>query len=225
MNLRDDGGPAWPVARALRVVGATGVVLGLATVVGAALAYAQDLEFSLLRTYLSDMGNTPGWPQVIFNTGMLLSAPVRYAFLVLLLARLVHLGAPQSFRRVALVVGAAVVIGSVGTAAVPFSLQLRVHMGSAFLYFLGTVVLQSMIAHQEWRRGLPPLLPVLSLAMVSSYLVFAMLLAMVGKVEGVTRETPVVWEWIAFASVMAWLAGHTWLLGRGPRERAAESGA
>ncbi|HNQ19159.1 MAG TPA: hypothetical protein PLW90_09340 [Smithellaceae bacterium] len=35
------------------------------------------------------MGNKPGWAQVVFNSGMLLSAPMRYLFLALLVMRLI----------------------------------------------------------------------------------------------------------------------------------------
>jgi hypothetical protein len=161
------------------------------------------------------MGNTPVWPQVIFNAGMLLSAPLRYVFLVFLLALLVHRGAAESVRRAALIIGAIVVVGSVGTAAIPFSLNLRLHKLSALIYFFATVVLQSLIAVQEWRCRLPKILPVSTLALIVIYLVFATLLSMVGKVSGVTRSTPVIWEWLGFAAMMVWLIAHSLVLGNG----------
>ena len=46
------------------------------------------------------------------------------------------------------------------------------------------------------------------------YLIFAVLLALVGQVEGITRNTPVIWEWLAFASLMVWLIVHSTILGR-----------
>jgi putative exporter of polyketide antibiotics len=81
------------------------------------------------------------------------------------------------------------------------------------LYFFGTVFLQSAIAVQEWKLRLPRLLPMTSIAVVAVYLVFATLLAMVGKVESIDRATPVIWEWLAFVALMVWLASHTTLLG------------
>ncbi|RQW06403.1 hypothetical protein EH223_02360, partial [candidate division KSB1 bacterium] len=60
------------------------------------------------------MGNKPGWPQVVFNSGMLLSAPMRYLFLALLVMRLLNFGASRSFAVAALITGAFVVIGSIG---------------------------------------------------------------------------------------------------------------
>jgi len=210
--------PVVRVSRSLRVVGLVGAALGVAFVVGSTLLYARDHGFSFFTTYLSDVGNAPGWPQVVFNSGMLLSAPLRYVFLVFLVFRLVHQGAGVSFGRAALIIGALVVVGSIGTAAVPFSFNLRIHKLSALVYFFGTVALQSLIAVQEIRLRLPRVLPISTLALVAIYLVFACLLAMVGRVAGITRATPVIWEWLAFAAIMVWLIAHSLVLGTGRRQ-------
>ncbi|MEJ2100761.1 MAG: hypothetical protein P8X68_12370 [Desulfobacterales bacterium] len=82
------------------------------------------------------------------------------------------------------------------------------------LYFFGVVILQTLIGIQELRRKLPIVLPVASLAVVAIYLVFAVLLAMIGKIEGITRNTPLIWEWLAFCSLMIWLISHSIVLGR-----------
>lgn len=201
------------LAQALRVVGWLGFAVGIATIGGAALAYASSRDFSVFTTYISDFGAAGGWTQVIYTTGMLIAAPLRYLFLVLLLAQLVHRGASPRFRTAMLVVGAFVVLGSIGTAAVPYTLSLPVHEGSAFLYFLGTVALQTSLAVTEWRLRLPRALPLASLAVVAVYFLFAALPGMVGKVEGIDRQTPVPWEWLAFAALMIWLVAHTVVLG------------
>jgi len=57
--------------------------------------------------------------------------------------------------------------------------------------------------------GLPALLPLSSIAVVAVYFVFAVLLAMVGRVEGIDRNSPLPWERLAFATLMRWLAAHT----------------
>jgi len=44
--------------------------------------------------------------------------------------------------------------------------------------------------------------------------VFAFLFASIGKIEGITRSTPVIWEWLAFVSLMFWLISHSAVLGR-----------
>jgi len=197
------------LAKSLRIVGIIGVLLGVGTVLWSTILYIQDHEFSVYTTYLSDVGATPGWPQVIFNSGMLVISPVRYLFLVLLVLRLAHLGAGRAFSISALTVGLLVVIGSIGLSAVPHSLSLKVHKMSAFLYFFGVVILQTLIAGQEFRRRLALVLPLSSLAVVAVYLIFAVLLSMIGKIEGITRNTPVIWEWLAFCSLMVWLIVHS----------------
>jgi len=164
-------------------------------------------------TYLSDVGATPGWPQVIFNSGMLVISPVRYLFLVLLVLRLTYLGAGRAFSVSTLSIGLLVTMGSIGLAAVPHSFSLTVHKMSALLYFFGVVILQTLIAGQEFRRRLKLVLPLSSLAVVAVYLIFGVLLSMIGKIEGITRNTPVIWEWLAFCSLMVWLIVHSVFLG------------
>jgi len=201
------------VTKALRTVGMIGVLLGIGTVLWSTLLYTKDHEFSLYTTYLSDIGNTPRWPQVVFNSGMLIISPVRYLFLVLVVLQLAHFGAGRAFSAATLTVGALVVIGSIGMSAVPHSLSLALHKMSALLYFFGVVILQTVIAAQEFRRKLAVILPLSSLTVVAVYLIFAVLLSLVGKVEGVTRNTPVIWEWLAFCSLMVWLFVHSIVLG------------
>lgn len=208
------------VSRALLIVGITGALLGIATVVFSTLIYIRNNEFSILTTYLSDIGATAGWPQTVFNAGMLIIAPVRYLFLILLVLQLVHVGARRGFSSAALIIGALVVVGSIGMSAIPSSLNVPLHKTSALLYFFGVVILQSLIGSQEWRRKVPAVLPVSSLAVVAVYLVFAVLLALVGKVEGITRNTPVIWEWLAFVSLMFWLVAHSIVLGKIQKSRA-----
>lgn len=202
-----------PVSRALKIVGMTGAALGVGTLLLSIVLYIQNHEFSIFATYLSDIGNTPGWPQTVFNSGMLIIAPVRYLFLILLVLKLRHLGAGRGFSLPALTLGALVVIGAIGMSAIPYSLSLALHKMSALLYFFGVVVLQTLIGVQEWRRRLSPLLPFSSFAVVAVYLIFAVLLTMVGKVEGITRNTPVIWEWLASLSLIFWLVVHSIMLG------------
>ncbi len=201
------------LSRALRIVGIMGVVLGVGTIFFSTRLYIQNHNFSVFTTYLSDIGDTPGWPQVVFNSGMLIIAPVRYLFLVLLILQLSHLGAEKWFGLSAIVLGTLVVFGSIGMSAIPYSLNLSLHKYSALLYFFGVVIFQIIIAAQEIKRRLPVVLPVASLAVVAIYLVFAVLLTLVGKIEGITRNTPVIWEWLSFCSLMFWLFAHSVVLG------------
>jgi len=198
------------------VVGALGLVVGFATIASSTLAYSATHDFSFFTTYISDFGAAPGWPAALFSSGMLLAAPLRYLFLVLLLIRLADLGASRRSCGAMAIVGAAAVLGSIGTAAVPFTLNAAIHKSAALLYFFGTVALQAAIASQEWRLRLPRVLPLTSIAVVAAYFVFATLLALVGKTGGVDRTTPVPWEWLSFLTLMAWLAAHTVVLGSRP---------
>ena len=207
------GEAAIRVSHALRVIGLIGAAVGGGTVLLSTLLYVQNHEFSLFATYLSDIGNTPKWPQAIFNSGQLIVAPLRYLFLVFLVIQLRNLGAGKAFAWGALTVGGLVVIGSIGLAAIPYSLSLPLHKMSALLYFFGVVLLQSMIAAQEWRRRVPSILPISSVGVVAVYLVFAVLLSLVGKVEGITRSTPAIWEWLAFCSLLFWIISHSIVLG------------
>jgi hypothetical membrane protein len=202
------------VTGALTGVGFGGAALGIATVCLATAFYVQNHAFSFFTTYLSDIADTQGWPQVTFNTGMLIIAPIRYLFLILLILRLRDLGAGKLFSFLALGIGTLVVIGSIGMSAIPYSFHLVLHKSSAMLYFFGVVILQTVIGAQEIRRRLPWPLPVTSLAVVVIYFVFACLFASIGKIEGITRNTPVIWEWLAFVSLMLWLISHSAVLGR-----------
>jgi hypothetical protein len=56
------------------------------------------------------------------------------------------------------------------------------------------------------------LLPILSFLMVATYAVFATLIMLY---EGgiVSRNTPVVWEWLCFAVSILWVLGQSIVLG------------
>ncbi len=209
----------WRVRIALRALGCALVALSLVTVGSTTRFYAAIRPFSLLSTYLSDMGNTPVWPQVIFNAGNLVGAPLRLVFLLLLVDQLVHLGAGQRFARTTKAAGAVLFAASVGMFAFPFGLDRSLHMGSAFVAFLGTVGVFTLFAVEEWKLGLPRVLPLASLAVALTSLVFVTLLMLVSRVPGVARETPVPWEWLTFALMLAWTLSHSLVLGRTPRAR------
>ncbi|MDQ2092082.1 hypothetical protein [Marimonas arenosa] len=214
MRVSDPSVPTVALPALLRIVGLTAATFGLCGVALATLIYVQGHEFSLFTTYLSDIGNTPTWPMVTFNTMMLMVAPIRYGFLVLLVMSFMAMGGGRAINVALLLIGVPVVIGSAGMSAFPASRDLALHEGSAMIYFFGTVVLQGLVGLQEIRLRLPRALAISSLAVVVIYLVFAVLLALVGQVDGVTRSTPVIWEWMAFAALMVWLILHSLMLGR-----------
>lgn len=200
---------------ALRLVGIICGVWAILVVLTATLAYLPGHpDFSPFTTYLSDIGDTAGWPQVLFNSGTLIAAPMRYLVIVLLVLRLAQLGAGRAFAVATLIVGLVSTTGTVLMTAVPFSVAPGVHKLGIPLYFLGIVVLQMLIGIRQWSLGdVPKVLPVLSFVMVAAYLIFATLVIL--SEQGVVgRNTPAVWEWLAFLSSVVWLFAQSILLGK-----------
>jgi hypothetical protein len=203
------------IPAALRLVGifagSWAILVGLA----ATLAYLPGHpEFSFFTTYLSDIGDTAGWPQILWNSGALIAAPIRYAVIVLLVLRLGALGAGRAFTVAALVIGAISTSGTVLMTAVPFSVGPAIHKLGIPLYFLGVVLLQTLIGVSEWRlRGVPKILPVLCFVVVIVFFIFAGLVTLYGR-GMVGRETPVIWEWLAFFTSVVWVFAQSILLGK-----------
>jgi hypothetical protein len=205
-------------ARALRTVGSAGLIVGILTVFSASLAYAPThAGFSIFNTYLSDISDTPGWAQILFNSGTLLGAPLRFAILVLLVICLRSFwGKCSAFEIIFLSLGAFSTLGTVLMTAVPFSLGPAIHKSGIGLYFLGAVFMQALLGMKQLSiPGFPRVLPALSFSIVASYLLFFALFILYesGLVD---RSTPVFWEWMCFFTSMTWLAGHAVLLGNDP---------
>ena len=203
-------------ARAFRITGNVSLLLGVLTVLSASLAYASNHpDFSIINTYLSDIGDTPGWPQILFNTGTLLAAPLRYAVLILVVLRLQSFNEKTgAFDTVFISIGALSTLGTVLMTAVPFSVAPAVHKSGIGLYFLGVVFLQALLgARQLSIKPLPRALPILSFSIVVSYLVFFVLFILYES-GMVGRSTPVFWEWMCFFTSMLWLLGHCIVLGK-----------
>ena len=203
-------------SKALRLTGSTCLVLAVLTVLTSVLAYIPgNPDFSLFRTYLSDIGDTAGWPQVLFNSGTILAAPLRYLVIVLLVLRLrSYTESKKSFEVAVLTVGAFSTLGTVFMTAVPFSVGPAVHKSGIVLYFLGVVFLQSMIGWKEASiKALPRSLSRWSFGVVASYLLFFALVVLY-ETGNIGRNTPVFFEWMCFFTSMGWLATHVYFLGR-----------
>lgn len=203
---------------ALRLVGVIAGVWALLVATTTTLAYLPEHpEFSLLATYPSDMadvGATPGWPPILWNSGTLIAAPLRFLVTVLLALRLTQLGAGRAFVVSALVLGLASSTGTVLMTAVPFSVGPTIHKLGIGLYFLGVVCLQTVIGLREWSlSSVPRLLPALSFLMVFVYATFA-ILVMLYELGTVGRNTPVIWEWLAFFSSVVWVFAQAFGLGK-----------
>jgi len=204
------------VPEALKSVGYLAGILGILVVLVSTMVYLPgNPDFSLFTTYLSDIGDTVGWPQIIFNSGTILSAPIRYLFIVLFVMRLSQMGAGRSFSIAVLTIGLISTFGTVVMTAVPFSVAPMVHKSGIGLYFLGVVFLQSVIFIEQWRmKEIPRLLPLTAIVMVTIYIVFFVLI-MLSESGVVSRSTPVIWEWLCFASSIVWVFAQSNGLGRG----------
>lgn len=203
------------IPKALKLVGIIGGVWAALVIVAAILAYLPEHPgFSIFTVYLSDIGDTPGWPQIFFNSGTLIAVPICYQVLVLLALRLNQLGAGRAFLIAALLIGFVTTSGTALMTATPFSVAPLVHQTGIGLYFLGVVALQSLLFFKEWSlNNVPKILPILSAAMVVFYLVFTT--QMILYEQGVvTRTTPVIWEWLAILTSIIWMLAQSILLGK-----------
>ena len=203
------------VSEALRTVSMAAGVLGLLTVLMATLVYfPEHPEFSPLNTFLSDIGDTPGWPQVLFNSGMLIAAPLRYLVLVLFARRMWQLGAGRKFGAAVLIIGFIATFGTVAMTAVPFSIAPVMHKSGIGMYFLGVVFLQSIIFVKEWSmKELPRILPLISIILVAIFLTFLGMFLLY-EFEVIGRTMAVVTEWLCALTSLVWVFVHGSVLGR-----------
>lgn len=203
------------IPRSLKTVGLITGTIGVFEIVLSTLAYRSvNPGFSFLDTYLSDIGATPTWPQIFFNAGMLIVSPLRYIVLVLLVLRLYQLGAGRLLGTTVLVLGIFTTFGTIIMTAVPYSVDVTIHMIGMPLFFFGVVFLQAFIGIQEWKlKTVPRGLPVLCFIVVSIYLIF-FTLEMLYQANLVGRNTPVLWEWLCSLSLLAWVFAHSINLGK-----------
>jgi len=220
MVIKKDTQIAISIPGALQLVGIVGGAWAVLVIVAATLAYLPEHpDFSLFTTFLSDIGDTPGWPQILFNSGTLIAVPIRFLALALIVLRLMQLGAGRTFAIVALIVGFMSTSGTALMTATPFSLAPAIHKTGIGLYFLGIVVLQSLIFGKEWvLKGVPKVLPLLSLVMVLLYFAFVTLIFLYEQ-GVVSRSAPVIWEWLAILTSIVWLLAQSILLPRCPMSK------
>jgi hypothetical membrane protein len=223
MVIQDSRRTALSIPGTLKVLSIAGGTLGILMVALAVLAYLPDHPgFTPFTTYLSDIGDTAGWPQVVFNSGTLISSPVRFLVLVLLVLRLSQFGTGRRFAFAVLTIGALSALGTVLMTAVPFSVGPTIHKMGIPLYFFGVVPLQIIIGLREWRlREVPRPLPVISWLLAGAYGVFFTLMVLY-EMEVVGRNTPVIWQWLGFALSIVWVYAHGILLGKREPVRGAK---
>ena len=198
------------VSMALRLVGGVTAAWAIAFVTAATIAYiVENPDFSFFTTYLSDIGDSAGWPQTLFNSGTLIAAPMRFLFLALVVVCLYELGAGRLFVILVLALGAVSTAGTVLMTAVPFSDAPAIHKMGIPMYFWGVVLLQGIVGVREWSlRMCPGVLPITSLSVAGIFIVFGTLLS-VSQSGSLDRNVPVVWEWLAYLSSVIWVVVHS----------------
>jgi hypothetical membrane protein len=205
---------------ALRLIGIAGGTIGILTVLLATLAYIPGHpDFSVFTTYLSNIGDTPGWPQILFNSGTLIASPLRFLIVALLALRLRQMGAGRLFLTFALIIGFISTFGTILMTAIPFSVAPPIHKSGIGLYFLGVVFLQTLIFFKQWSlKDVPRILPILSILMVVVYLIFFVLIILYEQAGLVSQSTPVIWEWMCVSLGFVWVFAQSILLGAEERE-------
>jgi hypothetical membrane protein len=206
------------ISKAFRAICLVTGTFAVLMIVFSVAAYLPDHPgFSPFTTFLSDIGDTPGWPQVIFNSGTLIAAPLRYLVLMLFVLQMYQLGVGRVFGNTVLIIGAIATIGTILMTAVPFSVSPELHMSGIPLYFLGVVPMQIVIGFRELTlKNVPRILPVISFLLAGAYLVFVvlMVLYLLEVVSRTSTITPMIWQWLGFSFSILWVYAHGLILGK-----------
>ena len=216
MLAKDNAQTTMSISKTYKAISlVTGTFAVLMVVLATAAYVPNHPDFSPFTTFLSDIGDTPGWPQVIFNSGTLIAAPLRYLVLMLFVLQMYQLGAGRTFGNAVLIIGACATFGTILMTAVPFSIGPTIHKAGIPLYFLGVVPLQIIIGLRELSlKSIPRLLPVISFLLAGSYLVFFVLVVLY-ELEVVSRTTaisPMIWQWLGFTFSIVWVFAHGLIL-------------
>ena len=175
----------------------------------AAILYSNaESTFSLLTTYISDLGAASRDSSLVFAVGMIISSPLRVVFGLYLLKWLEKREANKKSLRntaIAMVIGA---IGSIALATLPHDIFRLGHMLGSLIYFVSVVIIQINISKLELRmKGIPKYLPVLGIFVVVSYVLFLTFEISEIIFEGF-RYVAIFLEWLAYFTIMAWLVMH-----------------
>ena len=175
----------------------------------AAMLYSNsESTFSLLTTYISDLGAASRNSSIVFAVGMIISAPVRVVFGLYLLKYLESEGGlNKTLKNTARVIyiGA---IGSIALAVFPHDVFRIGHMLGSLVYFVSVVIIQVNVSRLELRiKNMPKYLPVLGIIVVVSYVMFLTFEISEIIFEGF-RYVAIVLEWLAYFVLMAWLVMH-----------------
>jgi hypothetical membrane protein len=169
-----------------------------------------DPSFSIFTHFLSDLGAASKSSSLVFNLGMIISAPLRVLFGIYLLRILASKGANK---RLIKIIAYAIMIGAIGSfilALFPYDISLLLHMSGALVYFISVIILQSLMAKIELKTpGVPRYLPLLCIAVVSTYILFVgfEISAKVVVSESLMNFA-CFFEWMGYFSLMIWILSH-----------------
>ena len=167
-----------------------------------------ESSFSLLTTYISDLGAASRDSSLIFAVGMIISAPVRVLFGLYLLKYLESKGGKSKTLKntaKAVIIGA---IGSIALAVFPHDVFRIGHMLGSLIYFVSVVIIQINISKLELRlKNTPKYLPILGILVVISYVLFLTFEISEIAFEGF-RYIAIALEWLAYFILMMWLVTH-----------------
>ena len=167
-----------------------------------------ESSFSLLTTYISDLGAASRNSSVVFAVGMIISAPVRVVFGLYLLKFLESEGGESKILNntaKVIIIGA---IGSIALAVFPHDIFRIGHMLGSLVYFVSVVIIQFNVSKLELRmKSLPKYLPVLGILVILSYVLFLTFEISEIVFEGF-RYIAIALEWLAYFILMVWLVIH-----------------
>ena len=146
-----------------------GFIFSVAFISIAVLLYsATEPSFTIFTHYISDLGAASASSTLVFNVGMIISAPIRIIFGFYLLKFLEQRGADEKPIKIAAYAIVSGAIGSTILSIFPHDVLRIMHMLGAFIYFFSVVIVQITISKRELRaENIPKYLPYVGLAVIA----------------------------------------------------------
>jgi len=173
-----------------------------------AIVLYNDPSFTIFTHYISDLGASTKGSTLIWNIGMIISAPIRILFGFYLLKFLENRGANKKTIKITASFMVIAAIGSTILALNPHDISRLFHMLGAFVYFIGVVVIQINLSKMELKaENIPKYLPLVGILVVACYVLFLGF-----EISELISESfkllACFFEWMAFFSLMTWLVLH-----------------
>ena len=167
-----------------------------------------DPTFSIFTDYISDLGASTKGSALLWNTSMIIVAPLRVIFGFYLLTFLKTKGANEKSIKITAYTIVIAAVGSVIIALNPYDISLMFHMIGAFIYFFGVVIIQVKISKMELNaEGIPKYLPVIGLVVVVNY-AFFISFEISEVISDLFSLLACFFEWMALFSILGWLLVH-----------------